>query len=353
MRDWANNLKGPVALHLRERLLPVEGQDAVVFPPTYAFDDKHGIPYQLDELSDGTKVAQLDSVGSQANRMEPLFRAASAGRSENQLAALVPQVTIVLDKERSVSILDAGHRLGDAICRASELHERVENAFADWKDRGDATAIAKLAPTSLVFGVWDSRGAQAKVPRIVQSVIRAWDVDALTRSAQYNPPVDYAALDVFSDEEKAKEEGNTKSPLAQQGFVHVPAVGTHGGIVVRGGIFRDVTINLVALRQLDGENGDILREYVLGLALVAATEPTDGYLRQGCLLTLDPDNPSVWNEVDRSGKRTPVDFGGDVVLSFAKGTAARFGVGESGSFAFRKERAKGDVAAAKKKAKSK
>src|SRR3972149_7930207 len=172
---------------------PVEGQDAVVVPPTYAFDDKHGIPYQLDELSDGTKVAQLDSVGSRANRREPLFRAASAGPSENQLAALVPQVTIVLDKGRFVSILDAGPRRGDAICRASELHERVENAFADWKDRGDATAIAKLAPTSLVFGVWDSRGAQAKVPRIVQSVIRAWDVDALTRSAQYNPPADYAA----------------------------------------------------------------------------------------------------------------------------------------------------------------
>lgn len=349
MSQWANDLKGAVALHLRETLIPVEGRDGVVFPPTYAFEDKRPIPYQIDTLSDGTKVAQIDSVGSQANRLEPLFKSPAAGQGDNPLAALVPQVAIALDGDRSVSILDAGHRLGDAICRASELADRVQQAFSDWQDRGDATAIAKLAPTSLVFGVWDSRGGQAKVPRLVQSVIRAWDVDPLTRSAQYNPPVDYSALDVFSEEDKAKEEGNTKSPLAQQGFVHVPAAATHGGVVVRGGIYRDVTINLVALRQIDGAEGAALREYVLGLALVAAAEPADGYLRQGCLLTLDPETEALWHLVERNGKRTPVHLTPNVALDLARGAAERFGVGTGGVFAFQKERAKAAVGDTKKK----
>ena len=69
-----------------------------------------------------------------------------------------------------------------------------------------------------------------KLPRVVQSAVRAWNVDPLKRSAQYNPPVNYAELDVFSEEEKKKQEGNTKSLLAQRGFVHVPAPQAHGGV---------------------------------------------------------------------------------------------------------------------------
>ena len=241
----ANDSAGPVALTLRQTLRPVEGSDAVIFPPTYA-----GIGYNIDTLSDGTRVATIDSVGSQANRMEPVF-------GEEPYAALVPQVTITYgnDRSRSISILQAGHRLGDALIRSTALAEEAHAAFTLFLDTGDATAVARLAPTSLVFGVWDSRDTQAKLPRIVQSVIRAWDVDDLKRSAQYMPPVDYAALEVFSDAEKNKQEGNQKSPLAQRGFVHVPATGEHGGIVVHGEICRTVTVNLVALRRLGGDGG--------------------------------------------------------------------------------------------------
>jgi CRISPR-associated protein Csb1 len=203
---WADDLRGPVALHLRQALVPVEGKDGVLFPPTYAMKDdrKHG-PYAMDELSDGTKVVQIDSVGSQANRMEPLFKKAPEGRPENPLAALVPQVQIGIENGTSVSILDVGHRIGDAMVRSSTLYDAVKAAFEGYRTKGDACAIAKLAPTSIVFGAWDSRGEQAKLPRIVQSVIRAWDVEPLRRSAQYEPPVDYAALEVFSEEEKQRE----------------------------------------------------------------------------------------------------------------------------------------------------
>jgi CRISPR-associated protein Csb1 len=335
---WAEDLRGPVALTLHQKLLPVEGEGGVIFPATFA-----GIGYNIDILGDGTKVAQVDSVGSQANRMEPLFRKSPPGRPANPLADLVPQVEISLGNEKTVSVLDAGHRLGDAIVRASALSEEAQSAFRTYLDTGDAGPIAKLAPTSLVFGAWDSRDTQAKLPRVVSSVIRAWDVDVLTRSAQYNPATDYEALEVFSAEEGAKATKDAKSPLAQRGFVHVPAVNSHGGVVARGGIWRDVTVNLVALRQLGGEDGEALRAYILGLALVAAVEPQEGFLRQGCLLTPDPDAIGVWSEVARNGERRHLALTEDIATGFAHKAAERFGVGPSKTVAFDKGKAKKDV----------
>lgn len=334
---WADDARGPVALHLKQRLLPVEGEGGVIFPPTYA-----DIGYNIDELADGTRVATLDSVGAQANRMEPIFKA-------TPLAALVPQINITYGNARTVSILEAGHRLGDAIVRASDLKDDARAAFELHLDHGDATAIARLAPTSLVFGVWDSRDTQAKLPRIVQSVIRAWDVAPLSRSAQYNPPIDYAALDVFSADEKAKQEGDPKSPLAKRGFVHVPAGKAHGGIVARGPIERDVTVNLIALRRLNGEQGQALRRYILGLALVAAAEPPEAFLRQGCLLTPDPEKPGEWMAVGRDGRRSAVALTAEAALDYATAAAKAFGVGRDRTVEFRKTLAQEDLAEGDKK----
>ena len=340
VESCANDRDGPVALTLRQKYLPVEGADAVVFPPTYA-----DIGYNIDKLSDGTKVATIDSVGAQANRMEPLFKAATDGTLEDPRAALVPQVTITFGNERSVSILEVGHRLGDALVRSSELGQESERAFQIFQSTGDASAIAQLAPTSLVFGVWDSRGTQAKLPRIVQSVILAWDVDPLRRSAQYNPPVDYAKLEVFSESDKIKDEGNPKSNLAKRGFVHVPANNEHGGILVHGEIRRDVTVNLVALRRLGAEKGIVLRRYVLGLALVAATTNLDGFLRQGCLITPDPDSQSRWISVGRDGKREPVALTETDALILAKKACKNFfgGVPPIRTVKFDKALAKEDI----------
>ena len=202
LNSWVDDPKGPVALHFKQKLLPVEGEGGVIFPPTYA-----EIGYNIDTISDGTRVATIDSVGSQANRIEPIFIAAPKGAPENPLSKLVPQIDIAYGDEKKISILQAGHRLGDAIIRSTSLQEDAQKAFKAYLSRGDASEIAKLAPTSLVFGVWDSRDTQAKFPRVVQSVIRAWDVSALKRSAQFTPALDYAALDVFSEDDKQKAEG--------------------------------------------------------------------------------------------------------------------------------------------------
>src|SRR5439155_14214596 len=128
---------GPVALHMKQKLLPVEGEGGVIFPPTYA-----DIGYNIDMLSDGTKVATIDSVGSEANRLEPIFKAAPGGQPPNPLAALVPQIEIVLNPKKEkkgakdnnhvekLSILDLAHRSADAVVQSSPtLSTEIAKAF--------------------------------------------------------------------------------------------------------------------------------------------------------------------------------------------------------------------------------
>lgn len=338
---WADDPHGPVALHLRQMLLPVEGRRGVIFPPTYAYENPD-VHYNIDRLSDGTLIATIDSVGSQANRMEAVFLPSRNDEPENPRAALVPQIRIFWDDQRAVSILEAGHRLGDAVVRSTDLREAVRAAFLAF-GHGDASALAKIGPTSLVFGVWDSRDTQAKVPRVVQSVIRAEDVEELRRSTQYHPPLDYAELDVFADAERAKSEGRPARALAARGFAHIPSVNAPGGVIANGPILRDVTVNLIALRRLDGPEGTVLRRYVLGLTLVAATAPLDGFLRSGCLLTLDPDQPGEWEAIGRTGERRSIELDQDAALAYAQAAAQAFGVGEDRDVRFDRDYARADA----------
>jgi CRISPR-associated protein Csb1 len=339
---WADDPKGPVALHMTQALLPVEGEGSVIFPPTYADLKDYGV----EHLSDGRTLVTIDSVGAQANRVEPIFRRAAPDQPDNELAELVPQIDISYGEGKRVSILEVGHRLGDALIRSSSLKDRAQQAFQLFLDEGDASAIARLAPTSIVFGAWDSRDTQAKLPRILQSVIRAWDVDVIKRSAQYNPPIDYAELEVFDAEQKKKQEGDPKSPLAQRGFVHVPAPDMAGGVVARGPIERRITVNLIALRRLRGsaENSVAMRRYILGLALVGATEPLDGFLRQGCLLTPHPDVPAYWDIVARTGERDRVQLDQQTAVDYARAAKAAFKPDSDEIYQFRKDLAHKDLA---------
>src|SRR5438094_3265146 len=135
---------GPAALVIREHLMPVEGADGVLFPATFAAGDNFPGGYNIDSVGDGKNVCLIDSVGSQANRIEPLF-------AREKYAGLVPQVTVKAG-EKSVNLLEAGHRAGDAIVRCSALQKDLQDAFKTLL-KGNAEALAKIAPTSLVFGV--------------------------------------------------------------------------------------------------------------------------------------------------------------------------------------------------------
>jgi len=330
--EWIDT-NGPVALHLKQKLLPVEGEGGVIFPPTYA-----DIGYNIDTLSDGTKVATIDSVGSQNNRTEPLFK--STGKSEkgeelNKLAALVPQIEIILNVteggekyQRRQSLLDLAHRSADAVVKATpSLAKHIGLAFEALNRHGNAGLLCAIAPTSLLFGVWDSRaGTGEKRPRLIRSIIRAWDVDVLHAAAQFNS----VWKDLSEDQQKEiKEEEKKKGKVERSvaGLADAPATfrtdkvarfidgkpnpeaRVLGGVLTKGPIVRDVTINLVALRALRGKDDEEtkqIQKYLLGLALLAATTELELSLREGCLLRY-ADETDEWRQVPRRGEPSPIE----------------------------------------------
>lgn len=327
---------GPVALVIRQHLMPADGADGVVFPATFAAAEdpkKFAGGYNIDG-SDGENICIIDTVGSQANRIEPKF-------AEQRYAALVPQI-VVKAGEKEVNLLEAGHRAGDALVRCSSKQEELRSAFQAVL-KGDAAPLAKLAPTSLVFGVWDSRDTQAKLPRLVSSTIRAYNVKKLTRSAQYVPAVEYVAAELLPE----PQDKGQKDAYAERGFIHVPASGSHGGVIAKGGIRRDGMLSLAALRLLaagkDNEKTLALRRYILGLSLTAFTMNSSGYLRAGCNLVPDPEKPRELTLVHADGKREPSTLTHDDAVNYAELAAKAFGVGESETIPFDTERAKKDV----------
>src|SRR6266516_6028791 len=128
------DMNGPADIVGEEWLRPAEGNGSVIFPPTYA--GAGASTYNIDDTPNG-KMAIIDSMPSQANRIEPLFR-------KSPYDELVPQITIKAGEEQR-NLLEIGHRAADAFVRYSELGEELQTAFRSYL-AGDATALAKLAP---------------------------------------------------------------------------------------------------------------------------------------------------------------------------------------------------------------
>jgi CRISPR-associated protein Csb1 len=359
--DWATNTNGPVALRLKQILLPVE-ESGIIFPPTYA-----DIGYNIDTLSDGTRVSTIDSVGSQANRLEPIFRS----DSKNAEDWLVPQIEIVIRKEdcgeceacrrkakqgegkkaktdactqqREVtrSLLALAHRAADAVVQSSPaLRELIAPAFKKLQ-QGDAGPLCTVAPTSLVFGVWDSRGDTGE--KLVRSIIRAWDVEPIHAAAQFNSV--WKLLDEEQQDELKKEAKAQKVKLSRKGLADAPGVFRQkikvqqyrddapnpearvlGGVRVNGRIEREVTVNLVALRGLRGADDaetEAIRKYLLGLSLMAATADLELFLREGCLLRY-AETGDAWYEVPRRGEPTKVALSAETSKGYAEAAAGHF-----------------------------
>src|SRR5690606_5658167 len=108
----------------------------------------------------------------------------------------IPKVTITGSRvgQGSIDLLEVGHRVGDAVVRYSKV-KVTNNGKEEEKDgfepfevalqayvKGDAAPLAKLAPTSLVFGHWDSRDSatkkstKSKARRLIRSEIVAFNV---------------------------------------------------------------------------------------------------------------------------------------------------------------------------------
>lgn len=298
-------LKGS-AIVVRETLLPVEGEDATFSAPTFA----GGGPLYFPEFREagGIKNAVLiDSVESQANRLEVIFK-------EKEYSNLVPQISLRVGN-LSINLLDLGHRITDAMVRYSELEQLIWGPKGALKSmrNGDCSGIAKIAPTSFLFGFWDSRETGVKWPRLLRSEIWAYNVLQLGRKGTYAPAVfkefkpeeEWKVYTELLDLKEMKElqeemgEASFKELLSSVGLSSVPwpkqnvLQNVFRLIPNQGSIQRTACLHLVGLRshvgvkkegKLDETETFILQNYLLGLGLVVLTYPQNYDLRQGCLL---------------------------------------------------------------------
>ena len=288
------------ALTFKQKLEPLEGFEIPIFPPTYPSPTKQGqhrfdTPYTVNETKDGVRTCDLDSVQSQANRMEAEFT--------KSLADFVPQ-HVVQAGDHQVALTELPHRIADASIRATDLRECIHNGMLAI-DSGDPMPLAKLAPTSLIYGVWDSRDTQIKLPRAIRSEIRAYDISIFTRSAQYSGAFNQEVLEIDDkDWNKASEVG----------FAPTPSVNAHGGILVHGEILHSASILLNVLRRYQTSDGsDLMQKYLLGLTLAGLLFGGKDYeLRSGCFLV--PSGRAEWQTVAKDGKRQSIVIEDNAVM---------------------------------------
>jgi CRISPR-associated protein Csb1 len=294
--------RGPAAIIIRERLRPAAGHGTPIAPPTFAGRRQGESDYHCDGVDPSNWVAVLeavrerravnhctiDSIPSQANRMESALK-----RFES---TWIPKVTLQGAKQQTMSLLDVGHRVADAAVWCADGYEDFLKALEAYVD-GDASPLARLAPTALVFGYWDSRGTTGgKARRLVRSEITADNVVKLGRRSQYWASVDPETSEELQkalDEARAKaRDDETKDVGSQLGFRDAPASGL-GGVIAYGNIVRVTILSLTGLRNLatrrngeeDTEATRKMRRYLFALMLASASTPRGGWdLREGCLL---------------------------------------------------------------------
>jgi CRISPR-associated protein Csb1 len=308
------------AIMIRERLRPVQGAQGVFFPPTFAATGRGKSDYQIDRFgprADDPEGAQkdgvianrctVDSVPSQANRLE--------ARLLKYSGTLIPKVTITGSRvqQGSIDLLEVGHRVGDAVVRYSKNGDKdgfepFEAALQAYV-KGDAGPLAQLAPTSLVFGHWDSRDSatkkstKSKARRLIRSEIVAYNVQKVTRRSQYWSSIDpevHPELEQILKEAKeaAQEDPNTKNPASKLGMTDVPAPESPGGVIAFGPVERTTIIALSGIRalatieessssdvpEIDSDKTLALRRYLFALALASAVDQGVWDLREGCIL---------------------------------------------------------------------
>ncbi len=292
---------GYAACRAITELVPVGGEFDRILPPTYA-----GGKYATEKRrwnGEELETVLLDSVQSQANRLEQALRDA-VERGDVRL----PLMRVNFENGRSVTTLDAPHRIADAIFRDCELEERPfrESAIghAIFAARSDnAAALLQYAPESLLFGMWNStdllKRPGAKFARALTSEIVGvgvlpgrrtssrvdplgirksqrtmyltedgrWTFDAAKAARKKNAP-DQPVLVGKEGKPSEANHGNVTPDMTRE---EKGEIKTHGGVTIRHAVHTTV-ISFAQLRQLrfprNGEQ-DAVRDRA-GRALLAA-----------------------------------------------------------------------------------
>lgn len=344
------------AFRTRVEMQPAGGPGTKVFPPTYAgavyATEKRRVPGRPEPV----ECVLLDSVQSQANRMEEaLQQAVDEGRLTLPLVEVdftsyfpgddKPEDMRLLDPVGRISSLQAPHRIADAILRDSEhngtpFRRSDVGTSLDRARLQNATPLFELCPTALLFGLWDSTGPKgglgAKFERAIVSEIVGIDavygvktssrIDPVIRK---NPPL-YETADgnwtALASEAVSSGSKETPKPYAKKlskvnlgnvtPSLHDPKTKEllPGGVTI-GHAEQVVVISLPALRRLrfplPGEEWVPTQEQherdaaartvlaALGLCAAALADESGLDLRSRCLLY--PEAELTWQVLDRSG----------------------------------------------------
>jgi CRISPR-associated protein Csb1 len=318
---------------------PAGGSGTAICPPTYEGGKYAMVGVRADEDGENKRADQviLDSVQSQANRMEEVLRDAW----EREDIAL-PVVTVDfsghdLPKVLRVTSLDAPHRIADALLRDSlkdgkPFRRSQVGKRLDEVDNRNATALFELCPTALVLGLWDSTGPKgglgAKFARAIVSEIVGYDVVVGKKTSSRIDPAQitlsagplYRAKSgegvtwTLDEDEAERDKKKTAVKLGKDGK---PSEANHGNVtptIAEGGVtiskaVQTTVLSLTALRRLrfplsgkyDPKADDAARAVLAALGLLAAVLVRE----RGCDLRsrcqLFPTQGFVWELLDVPG----------------------------------------------------
>jgi CRISPR-associated protein Csb1 len=317
-------------------LQPAGGAGDKVFPPTYSGGQYATERRRLPGRDEPVDCVLLDSVQSQANRMELALLDAWESSGIPLPVVSVDFRDQGLPKALRVTSLEAPHRIVDALLRDSLLdgqpfRKAARGQALDYMDNKNATALFELCPTALLFGLWDSTGPRgglgAKFARAMVSEIVGIDaMPGVKTSSRIDPAqIMLGAGPVYSTADKgwtlSESEARTeKGKPAKVGKEGKPSEVNHGNVTPsidsKAGGFtiafaqRTTTLSLPALRRLrfpiDGdfssERDLAARVTLAALGLCAATLARDlgGDLRSRCHLIAE--TADSWELLDRPGE---------------------------------------------------
>lgn len=326
---------GAAAIRCRVRLQPAGGVGSKVFPPTHS-----GGVYAWERRRIGDDevlpTVLLDSVQSQANRLEQALLAAHQG-GRLQLPLLAVDFSDAFPDIGAITTLDAPHRIADAIFRDSLLdgekfrESSIGKAFSAANVR-DATALFQYCPHALLFGVWDSTGSAGglgnKFQRAIVSEIVGINAERGVLTSSRLDPLGIKSVEIYeapngewtTDVNQAltnKKGEPVKAKPSDFNHSNIPPTideDDRSGEVLRGGVtlshaLQTTVLSLPALRRLRFPLGgdasperDVAAWLVLAaLGLAAVTHLRDqGYdLRSRCLLI--PEGPARFELVANDG----------------------------------------------------
>lgn len=334
------------AFRCRRRLQPAGGNGDKVFPPTFA-----GAVYAVEQRrvpdrEQAVTCVLLDSVQSQANRMELALQDALDAGKINIPALVVdfsehdPTGDIETD-ERAGRLVDAvgkvtslqvPHRLADAILRDSQLNGVVFRKSEKGKvlntvSLANATPLFELCPTALLFGMWDSTGPKGGLgPKFERAIVSELvgigaEVGDLLRGVRRDPLEIRSAVKVLKTADKSWTVAQpgardaTEPSKVNHSSVPFPKVrdrkteeNHYSGVTVEYAE-QITTLSLIALRRLrfpingafDSAIDMAARTVLAALGLCSATLAFENGmgLRSRCLLW--PDGEMEWELLDRPG----------------------------------------------------